>query len=161
MNRLRSATVGRDAHNNENSSIVNELLTYVFDAYTNHPADCIKQNVLNFYSDAAIHDAKLALGNAYETYLPKSTERRGANQSTRELADILRSVDGIDRLLFNTDSSLTYWLLEKMVLLMLRVSVQETLAHAKKRLQVAHVFISRQGLRPIRTGPDSAMHIKP
>ena len=71
MNRLRSATVGRDAHHNDNSSIVNELLTYVFDAYTNHPADCIKPNVLNFYSDDAI-----------ERYLPKSTERRGANQST-------------------------------------------------------------------------------
>ena len=38
--------------------------TYVFDAHTNHPADTIKQNVLNFYSTSAIHDAKLALWNA-------------------------------------------------------------------------------------------------
>ena len=50
----------------------------MFHAHDNHPADCIKQNVLNFYSDAAIHDAKQVLWNAYETYLPKSTERRGA-----------------------------------------------------------------------------------
>ena len=108
MSRLRSASVGGDAHNDDTSSgtslIVNELLTYVFDAHTNHPADTIKQNVLNFYSNTAIHDAKLALWNAYERHLPKPTKRRGPNQSTRELADILVSIDGIDRLFFNSDT---------------------------------------------------------
>ena len=108
MSRLRSASVGGDAHNDDISSgtflVVNELLTYVFDAHTNHPADTIKQNVLNFYSNTAIHDAKLALWNAYERHLPKLTERRGPNQSTRELADILGSIDGIDRLFFNSDT---------------------------------------------------------
>ena len=53
MSRLRSAIGGGDVHNDDTSSgtslIVNELLTYVFDAHTNHPADTIKQNVLNFY----------------------------------------------------------------------------------------------------------------
>ena len=75
----------------------------MFHAHDNHPADCIKENVLNVYSGGAIYDAKLALWNAYETYLPQSTERSGANQSTRELADILRSVDGIDRLFCNAN----------------------------------------------------------
>ena len=47
---LQSSTSGT-------SLVVNDLLTYVFDAHKNHPADTIKQNVLNFYSSTAIHDA--------------------------------------------------------------------------------------------------------
>ena len=104
---LRSSSVGGDARNDETSGtalVVNELLTYVFDAHNNHPADTIKQNVLNFYSSTAIHDAKLALWNAYEKHLSKLTERRGPNQSTRELADILGSIDGLERLFFNADT---------------------------------------------------------
>ena len=64
MSRLRSSSVGGDARNDETSGtslVVNELFTYVFDAHNNNPADTIKQNVLNFYSSTAIHDAKLAL----------------------------------------------------------------------------------------------------
>ena len=63
---LQSSTSGT-------SLVVNELLTYVFDAHKNHPAETIKQNVLNFYSSTAIHDAKLALWNAYERHLSKLT----------------------------------------------------------------------------------------
>ena len=99
--------VGGDARNDETSGtalVVDELFTYVFDAHNNHPADTIKQNVLNFYSTTAIHDAKLALWNAYERHLSKLTERLVPNQSTRELADILGSIDGLDRLFFNADA---------------------------------------------------------
>ena len=53
--------------NNANGSctslVVNELVTYVFDAYNNHPVDVVVQRVLDFYADIAIHDAKLALWN--------------------------------------------------------------------------------------------------
>ena len=104
---MRSSSVGGDARNDETSGtslVVNELLTYVFDAHNNHPADTIKQNVLNFYSSTAMHDAKLALWNAYERHLSKLTERRGPNQSPRELADILGSIDGLERLFFNADT---------------------------------------------------------
>ena len=41
-------------------------------------------------------------------FLPKSTERSGANQSTRELADIFRSVGDIDKLLFSDADNLPY-----------------------------------------------------
>ena len=104
MNRTRSASVGGDEPCT--TFVRNEMLTYACNAYNNDPLDTIKQTLLDFYQETAIHDAKVELWRAYSVYLPKWINRRssqGTPQCVKEVGDTLREIGDIDKRFAGTE----------------------------------------------------------
>ena len=105
MNRTRSASVGGDEPCT--TFVRNEMLTYACNVYNNDPLDTIKQTLLDFYEETAIHDAKVELWRAYNLYLPKWIDRRssqGTPQCAKEVGDILRAIGDIDKRFAGTEN---------------------------------------------------------
>ena len=71
--------------------VVNALPTYAFNLLKNCPVDTIQSVILNLYRTDVIHQAKIALWEAYSTQLSKWSDRRkgvGTRQQERELKEI-------------------------------------------------------------------------
>ena len=105
MNRTRSASVGGDEPCT--TFVRNEMLAYACNAYNNDPLEAIKQTLLDFYEESAIHDAKVELWRAYNVYLPNWIDRlsiQGTPQCVKEVGDTLRAIGDIDKRFAGTEN---------------------------------------------------------